>query len=157
MVREIPAGTGPVVEFGGGTGKITQAILESGTRPNDLTTFELNPKFAALLRHRYPDIHVIKGEAQSLLSHGGAPKAIVSGLPLLAFSAEQQNAVLRAAFAALRPGGVFVQFTYGKRVPVRRSIMGEIGLTAHHSGTEWWNLPPARVYVFSQKSRRSAA
>ena len=66
MVRDIPAGIGLLVEFGAATGKISQAILEAGTRPKDLTIIKLDLEFASLLRHRYPEIRVISDEAQSL-------------------------------------------------------------------------------------------
>jgi phosphatidylethanolamine/phosphatidyl-N-methylethanolamine N-methyltransferase len=50
----------------------------------------------------------------------------------------------------VRPGGDFVQFTYGPKPPVTKIVRDELGLQWRHSDKIWWNIPPARVYRFSQ-------
>jgi phosphatidylethanolamine/phosphatidyl-N-methylethanolamine N-methyltransferase len=77
-----------------------------------------------------------------------APGAVISGLPLLTFPERLQNAIITAAFEKMRPGGVFVQFTYGFHPPIQRSLRQGHGLTWEVTGTEFWNLPPAQVFTF---------
>jgi len=43
-----------------------------------------------------------------------------------------------------------VQFTYGPKPPVARTVREELGLSWRVSGKIWWNMPPARVYRFTQ-------
>jgi phosphatidylethanolamine/phosphatidyl-N-methylethanolamine N-methyltransferase len=50
----------------------------------------------------------------------------------------------------VRPGGTYVQFTYGPKPPVARPVREDLGLTWRVSHKIWRNLPPARVYRFTQ-------
>ena len=40
-------GPGRVVEFGPGTGRLTEGLLQAGVRQEDLTLLEMNPDFVA--------------------------------------------------------------------------------------------------------------
>ena len=81
-----------VLELGPGTGAVTQALIERGLREDRLVAIENNPKLARLLRKRFPDAHIITGDAwhldvllrehaESIESVG----AVISSLPLLNF------------------------------------------------------------------------
>ncbi|MCB2128470.1 MAG: methyltransferase type 12 [Rhodobacteraceae bacterium] len=149
MVRTLGAGTGPVAEFGPGTGRITEAILSRGIAPADLTLFEMNEAFCGTLLRRFPGVTVRNKPAQSIAAADGGPfGAIVSGLPLLSFSDRLQVEIACAAFRALRPDGVFIQFTYGMKSPLTAAIVAGQGLMVEPGPVIWANLPPARVFRY---------
>ncbi|MDZ4858691.1 MAG: methyltransferase domain-containing protein, partial [Candidatus Hydrogenedentes bacterium] len=106
-----------VVEFGPGTGAITQALIPS-LRP-DATFFamEINEDFVNLLRKQYPSAtfhHDSAENTQKYLKKAGVEycDAIVSGLPWTFFTEPLQENLLDAALHALRPGGLFATYVY---------------------------------------------
>ncbi len=152
MVADLDPSDGPVIELGAGTGNITRAILDRGIAPEDLHSIGMNPEFCDRLRDRFPGLNVYQMSAGDV---GDLPvknaQAVVSGLPLLSMPLTLQHSILGGTFRRVRPGGTYVQFTYGPKPPVARSVREELGLTWRVSQKIWWNLPPARVYRFSQK------
>jgi phosphatidylethanolamine/phosphatidyl-N-methylethanolamine N-methyltransferase len=148
MVRELGPDTGRVVEFGPGTGKITAAILSRGVRPEDLTLYEMNPTFCAALARRFPGVQIVNAPAQAAASGPREVGAVVSGLPLLSMPQAVQHAIASAAFAVLRPGAPYIQFTYGTAPPLRNAVRAALGLAVEPGPRVWYNLPPARVYVY---------
>ena len=146
-----PAGTGPVIELGPGTGPITQAMLARGVAPSRLVLVEFDTAFCRLLRKRFPGVQVVQGDAyrlrDSLAGVLEAPAAaVVSSLPLLTKPETGRLALLEDAFALMGPGGVFVQFTYGMTSPIPRRPADDF--EAEVSAPVWLNLPPARVWVY---------
>jgi phosphatidylethanolamine/phosphatidyl-N-methylethanolamine N-methyltransferase len=148
ITTDIGPSTGPVAEFGPGTGVFTRAILDRGIAPKDLTLFELNPEFATALRQRFPGVTVVNDGAQTVADHCAGLGAIVSGLPLLSFPPDLCRAIFVAAVAALRPGGAIHQFTYGPKPPLPEPIRADLGLRVVPGPRIWLNLPPARVYTY---------
>ncbi|QEL25440.1 methyltransferase domain-containing protein [Bosea sp. F3-2] len=155
MTQEINEMTGPIVELGPGTGVFTDALRNRGVPESSLTLVELNPRFAALLRRRFPCARVLEMDAAEL---GGDAKlasaeagAVLSGLGLPSMPARQVASILRGAFRCLRPGGAFYQFTYGPRCPISEQILDSLGLTSERIGGTFLNLPPAAVYRISCK------
>lgn len=147
------AGLGPqsgkVVEFGPGTGRITEAILARGVQPHDLTLFEMNPDFADHLRARFPGVTVHVAGAETAATHvGKGAGAVISGLPLLSMPVDIRTKILTAAFDVLAPGNAYVQFTYGPKPPVPADAIAAMGLSVERGPKIWTNLPPARVYAF---------
>ena len=149
MAAHLGPASGPVIEFGAGTGRITRAILDRGVAPRDLTLFEMNPDFAVELRARFPGVTVHQTMAQDVvrLCRAGAG-AVVSGLPLLSMRIETRCEILAAAFAVLRAGGSYTQFTYGLHSPIDAALQAELGLRAEKGRSVWLNLPPARVWRY---------
>ena len=144
-----PAGSGRVVEFGPGTGRLTEGILAAGVRQEDLTLFEMNPEFVDHLRLRWPGAHVVLGGAETAAAHiAPGVSAVISGLPLLSMPVAVRRAIVGAAFAVLEPGGRYIQFTYGPNPPLPATEMAELGLTVERGEKIWLNLPPATVYRF---------
>lgn len=145
-----------VIELGAGTGAFTRALVDYGLRPDNLLVVERDPDLHALLRQRFPRLHVLRADACALRSaaqscgylEGGPADAIVSGLGLLSMPRAVQREILTEAFAVLRPGGVLVQFTYGPVGPVPRLLREELGLHAHRVGLAWRNTPPASVFAY---------
>lgn len=151
MAREIdPAGTGIVVELGGGTGSITQALLERGIARERLVVVECDRTLAAVLRQRFPGVKVVRGDAAELGAllrplgiHG--IEAVVSSLPLLSMPKALRRRIVAASFEMLGQGGTFVQFTYGVASPLAAPELGLIGEIARRI---WANFPPAAVWRF---------
>jgi len=146
-----PHSSGPVVELGPGTGAITSALIEHGVDQKRLVLVEYNPGFCALLRDRYPHAKVVQGDAYRLrdtlwsVLGGGGATAVVSGLPLVTKPMLTRLKLVRDAFALLKPGSPFVQFTYSVVPPIPKSLPG---VSTEASERIWMNLPPARVWVY---------
>jgi len=143
-----------VIELGAGTGTVTQAILDSGVRPQDLYIVERNEGFIRLLKRRFPSCPTIQADAMSVAEHlnglAGSFDFVISGLPLVLFSAEQKLRLFSQAFAVLRPEGVLRQFTYAGRCPVGRDLRAKLQLEGSLIGIAPFNLPPAFVYRFGR-------
>lgn len=159
IVAALPDDTRRVIELGPGTGTFTRALIEHGIAGNDLLALEFNPELHAYLRDQLPAIRVVLGDARFLpenpevrrFMEEGPVRTIVSGLGLLAMAKESQQAILAGAFKLMGDDGVFVQFTYGPKVPVHPDVMNVLGLTARRHGFTLLNLPPASVYVFRRQ------
>ncbi|MGC1550839.1 MAG: methyltransferase domain-containing protein [Rhodanobacter sp.] len=158
MVAAMPQDARHVVELGAGTGAITEALLRHGVAPTQLLAIEMNATLHDLLLRRFPETHVLCADARhlsELVERSGAfasgrADVVLSSLGLLAMPAELQREILAAAFAVLRPGGVFVQYTYGMRSPLDDGVREQLGLRCTRFGQAWRNLPPARVFVYSR-------
>lgn len=156
MARAIDARNAElVVELGGGTGRITRALLDAGVAPERLVVIENDDKLAALLRVRFPQLRIVKGDARelrALLRPLGIERAsaVVSGLPILSMPPEVQQRIIDQAFGLMGENGTFVQFTYGPVSPV----MGRarIGLIAEVTGRVWRNFPPASVWRYRRRN-----
>lgn len=154
LARAMAAGlgpdTGPVVEFGPGTGQLTRGILAAGVAPENLTLLEMSAEFTRLLQSRFAGVNIHRAGAQDAAQYvkTGSVGAVVSGLPLLSIPAPVIEAIIAAAFSVLRKGGVYIQFTYGNKSPISPEIMQKLGLVASLGPKVWLNLPPARVYHF---------
>jgi phosphatidylethanolamine/phosphatidyl-N-methylethanolamine N-methyltransferase len=149
MTLGLGPNSGPVVEFGPGTGRFTEAILARGVRPEDVTLFELDEEFVGYLRKKFPGVTVHQMPAQEaarLVPHGVS--TVISGLPLLSMPADVREGIVAAAFAILAPRGRYVQFTYGSRPPLTAETIATLGLSVNKGHKVWANLPPATVYRF---------
>ncbi len=163
VIAELPQGTRRVIELGGGTGAITQALLQSGIAPADLLVLELNAALHAQLAVRFPEARVVRGDAlytaelaaQSGYLDEGPADAVISGLGLLAMNRENQSAILQSAFACLAHDGVMVQFTYGPISPVNEALLLELGFAARRGEFVLRNVPPATVWTI-RRSRAKA-
>lgn len=151
ITAEITPASAPVIELGPGTGAFTQALLLRGVPPDRLVLIEADRAFARALEARFPTLRILAMDA-ARLGQIDPPfgderaGAVVSGLPLLAIPAPAVDAIVAGAFAQLRAGGCFYQFTYGPRCPVPRATLDRLGLVAERIGFAAWNLPPASVY-----------
>lgn len=148
-----PERPGAVVELGGGTGAVTRELLAAGIHPRRLLVLERDAHFHRMLRERFPAVKVVEGDAAALgdvvRDNGVGPvNAVVSGLPMLNFPAEVQNAILNGAFGLMDDDGLFVQFTYSPAPPIPRGRLAVLGLKAERAGRVWFNVPPATVWCF---------
>ncbi len=153
MVSQIDADTGEVVEIGAGTGAITRFILGAGVAPADLSIVEMNPEFCTRLQALFPGCDVRQMDAQNLAD---LPRSnvgtVISGLPLLSIPEEIQQNIIQGAFDLMRPGGKYVQFTYGPKPPIAPSVRESVGLEWRTLPKVWLNLPPATTYIFTKKA-----
>ena len=151
MARYVnPNVSGPVIELGPGTGPVTEALVEQGVDPARLVLVEFNAMFCQLLRSRFPGATVVQGDPYGLrriLGHltRQPAAAVISGLPLFTKPLRMRMRLLRDAFALMRPGAPFVQFTYAVVPPIPKAVAG---VRAEASERIWLNLPPARVWVY---------
>jgi phospholipid N-methyltransferase len=142
-----------VIELGAGTGTLTQAILETGVRAEDLFVVEQNAQFLKILARRFPECPLVAADALSLTEHVPGPGTfdfVISGLPLLFFSPQQKQRLLEQVFELLGPSGALHQFTYSVRCPVERSLRSRLELHSSLIGIAPFNLPPAFVYRLSR-------
>jgi len=158
MLTELPEGAQRVIELGGGTGALTRALLAHGVRGDNLLVVELSEELHEHLHERFPAVRVALGDARELRAVAarcgflgqGPVDAIISGLGLLAMPVETQQEILFESFACLRPGGRFIQFTYGPQPPVAESVQQALGLAVHRGDFVLRNVPPATVYVYER-------
>lgn len=147
-----PGADGWVVELGGGTGVITQALLDRGVAPDRLIVIEQAERLAAHLRRRFRAARVLRGDAADLpallapYTGDGQPPVlhVVSGLPLLSIPEPARSRILRGGSAVLAPGGRLLQFTYALH---GHSPWEQAGLACLHRQRVLANLPPARIDV----------
>jgi phosphatidylethanolamine/phosphatidyl-N-methylethanolamine N-methyltransferase len=155
MTNGIVPTEGPILELGAGTGVFTRALLARGVRESDLTIVEAGSEFARALSTQFPQARVIRMDAAELARQPLFPEpavaAVISGLPLLSMPSESVSDVIAGAFAHLRPGGAFYQFTYGPKCPVPRHILDRLGLVAVRVGSTFFNVPPASVYRITRR------
>ncbi|TQV83428.1 class I SAM-dependent methyltransferase [Denitrobaculum tricleocarpae] len=142
-----------VVELGGGTGNITQALLDSGLPAERLIVIERDRRLYRVLAARFPEIRILNMDAVQALEvlneecHGKVG-SVVSGLPLLSMPPEFQEQLLAESFKLLGKNGDFIQFTYGPVSPVSQRRLGKLGLRAQKVSRARLNIPPASVWRF---------
>jgi len=155
MARWLPRNPAShVLELGPGTGAVTDALLKYGLAEDRLVGIEKNPALAKILRKRFPQAHIITGDAWDLdLLLAELPQpvesvgAVISSLPLLNFPKEQADALAQKIRRVLEPRGRWVQYSY--QIIKDRSRGGDdFKLLA--SKIVWFNLPPARVSVYQK-------
>jgi phosphatidylethanolamine/phosphatidyl-N-methylethanolamine N-methyltransferase len=149
-----PKADGPIIELGPGTGPVTEALVDRGIAQERLILVEYDASFCKLLARRFPKARIVQGDAyrlaETLRPVLKEPAAcIVSSLPLLTRPERGRLSLLRDAFELMRPGGAFIQFTYGLTSPVPlTSRLSGLRFRAEASHSVWLNLPPARVWVY---------
>lgn len=154
LAAAITEGLGPtsgrVLELGPGTGAFTQAVLDRGVDPRNVTVVELGIEFAQNMRAQFPDIRTVEGDAVALRSLLDDDKEqfdhIICGLPLLSISTAKVYRILRSSFRSLKPEGTFRLFTYSWKVPVPLSVLDRLKIHAKRGGFALSNIPPATVY-----------
>lgn len=147
---------GLIIELGGGTGVITQALLSKGIPPNALWVVEQSENLVHYLRERFPNIKIIHGDASNLahfLPEGSQVHAIVSGLPLRSFSKTKTHAIGKMLEAVLDTKGYFVQFTYSFD---KKYLFLSQHLEHLNSKYVWLNFPPARVDLLKIRANKKS-
>lgn len=139
-----------IVELGPGLGTFTEFILKNAGQNFKLICIELNKEFCDyltknILDERLTVIHAKAEKLSSILENISIKKTdcIISGLPLLNFSTQKKNKILREVKKCLREGGKFVLFQY-------TNSLSKI-LKMHFARIDKkfvpLNIPPCFVYI----------
>ena len=149
-----------LVEFGPGTGALTSEIRHILPSPASYLGVEIEPRFAELLRRRFPGLRVVEGSAEEaakfVADAGCAPvKAILCGLPFATLPAGVQDGVVRALDALIGPGAQFRTFQYIHAYPLPPAVrfrhrMRDLFGPHTREATVMRNLPPAYVLSWSR-------
>lgn len=139
-----------IVELGGGTGAITQGLIDVGIPRDRIVVIELDASMAEFLRARLPGCRVIQGDAtrlKELLAQEGVERVgtVVSGLPMVGMPFEFQQAIITQGMRVLRKGGTMLQYSYS---PVSPVPTGKLGIKARMMKYVFWNFPPAVVWRY---------
>lgn len=144
------AESGLVIELGAGTGVVTKALLKRGIAPERIVAVELSPHLATYLRHHYPQVRVIEGDAthlRNLLGEESSPvSTVICGLPFRILPPRVIHGIVTEVEKVLSKNGLYMQYTY--------DLMKERDpFLPHHfkrvsSKLVWGNIPPARVNVY---------
>ncbi len=154
-----------VVEFGPGTGVMTEALLQEMPADAQLLAFEINPRFTEYLRERITDprLILINGCAETIgevLTQYGLPKvdAVVSSLGLAIMPNKVRQDIFRNLMSYLHEQTVLTQFQYLhgmlvheveveqlQRYSAARFLRGYFGSVTQK--LVWRNLPPAVVFT----------
>lgn len=139
-----------VVEFGGGTGAVTRAILEAGIPGDRVYSFEIDDELAGFLRGHYPDVTVIAEDCRKAAEMlgpelSGRVGTVIIGIPMITFPLEFQREVLDATFRIMPEGSRFLLYTYMPHSPLNRQALG---LTGERVGFTPLNVPPASVWGY---------
>ncbi|MBL9075963.1 MAG: phospholipid methyltransferase [Planctomycetes bacterium] len=145
-----------IVEYGPGTGPVTDVIRTSLPPGARYLGIELDPRFHELLTQRYPGLEFHLGSAadiEGVLRQRGLPRPvrIISGLPFASLPAAVQDGIAAGIVHCLRGGGGdFRTFqyvhAYGLRAARRfRALMAERFGGFERLGPVVRNVPPAFV------------
>lgn len=142
-----------IVELGGGTGAITQGLIERGIPRDRLVVIELDGALYDWLSERLPGSVVIRGDATRLdtilqqhqIDNVGS---VVSGLPMVGMPFEFHQAIVTQGLKVLDEGGVMLQYSYSPVPPIPAK---KLGVRAELVKYVLWNFPPATVWRYSRR------
>ena len=145
-----------VIEFGPGTGVFTEVIARKLRRGGKFLAIEISDEFVKAVQRRCPNVTVVHDSAANARKHLeqqglDSCDCIVSGLPFAIFEDKLQNEILDAAYDVLRPGGVFVTFTYFMSPLTRQGRRLKRKLAQRFDSLDktaivWRNVLPAFAY-----------
>ena len=153
MAAQVANTGGAIVELGGGTGAVTEALLAARVEPRRLIVIERDAHLAAHLAARFAGVRVVHGDARdvrAMLERAGVERvgAFVSSLPLLSLPRDESAAIVTACCQLMGDQGRFIQFTYGPQSPIPRH--NDFGLQAQATAWVLWNMPPATVWRYTR-------
>jgi phospholipid N-methyltransferase len=155
MARQVDfSQPGVIVELGAGTGAITKAIIENLQPHHRLILVEIDPDFVEILRQRFPQYTVIKGDATRMaepLANLGVKqvKYVFSGLATPSLPVRGQERLHHWMRQMLDPGATFAQITFiPQHAPWRHVYQRYYARLFHevHFTPVWRNVPPGGVF-----------
>jgi phosphatidylethanolamine/phosphatidyl-N-methylethanolamine N-methyltransferase len=141
-----------VVELGGGTGAISQGLIDRGIPRDHLVVIELDTSLHGFLKERLSGCHVIQGDATRLdeiLKHHGIGEVgtVISGLPMVGMPFDFHKAIIGQGFRNVRPGGFMLQYSYSPVAPIPAA---KLGVEAKIARFVPLNVPPAFVWKYTK-------
>ena len=149
---------GTIVEYGPGSGAITNVVAERLTDQTRYIGIEINKEFCKDLAGEISQTELRQQIAarryREVLELFAIDKvdAILCGIPWASLPAGLQDAILDGVERCLRPGGVFVTYAYlqGLLLPgawtLRRNLKKRFA-SVQTSPIIWNNMPPAFAYI----------
>ena len=142
-----------VIELGGGTGAITQGLLERGIPASNLVVVELETNLHTYLSGRYPDVTVVQGDATRLGEIVARlpidrVSTVISGLPMVRMPIAFKRAIVDQSFSVMPKGHFMLQYTYSPLAPVP---VKDLNLEAELARYVIRNFPPAAVWRYRRK------
>lgn len=144
-----------VLEFGCGSGAITEDIISNLAEDAVFMTFDVNRVFTEIVKQKYSKAIVVNDSVENVekyMKQYNIDKAdvIISSLPWAAFSLVVQIKLLRTIYRILNPGGKFLTYAYLHTFVFSsqnrfKRILHKRFKTIDVSNTVWANLPPATV------------
>ena len=145
-----------VIEFGSGTGVITEKIVNKISKDTTFFAMEINEKLVEATKRRCPYVTIYPYSASNakryLEIHGeqGCDR-IISSLPWSTFSDEMQDDLIETIIDVLNPGGKFLTYAYipGLVFPSARRFKNKLYEKFDKVGRSkivWTNFPPAFIY-----------
>jgi phospholipid N-methyltransferase len=163
MSEPLPLGRARVaVEFGAGTGVITEAMLEQLPPDATLFVFEINKRFLDCLRSNITDPRVILIDSSvdnldiELRKYGiRKVDAVASSLGLAFLTDDHRHALFQRLSPFLHRRSVFTQYQYIYGLQFDHGRVSRLDLmplltqyfTSVQCKIEWRNLPPAFVFT----------
>lgn len=149
----MPDGDGLVVELGGGTGAVTQALLDHGFARERLVVVERSPRLCGIC---VPTVRTCRScrvtQCGSITCFQSARiDAIVSCMRERLLPQQDVTVIVDQCHRRLACNGVMIQFTSDLRPPGGNSL-GHMGLVASGSSVVWANILPARIVMMGRHS-----
>ena len=146
-----------IVEFGPGTGVVTEKIMQKKSPDTTFFALEINEAFVEATKTRCPDAIVYQSPAQNARKHlemqgeNGCDR-ILSSLPWLTFDGDMQQELIDTIYDVLNPGGKFLTYAYVPGLIFPAAWRFKKKLTKRFdkvtkSKIIWSNIPPAFVYL----------
>jgi len=142
-----------VVEYGPGTGVISQHLLKNMGPNGHLLLVERNMDFAKILKKRFPDprvtiINDCASRVLDALAQLGKVKAdyVISGIPFSFLTNSLKDTIIKNTFTALKPGGKFLAYQTFYQANNHLKDHLEQCFPAVIIEYEMLNLPPLRIY-----------
>jgi phosphatidylethanolamine/phosphatidyl-N-methylethanolamine N-methyltransferase len=161
-----------VLEVGAGTGSITEEIVRHISREDSLDVYEIDRRFAGLLKRRIREDQPFQAAGCSIRVFNKAIERIekrprydfvISCLPFTNFKPEAVKEIFEIYRAVLKPGGICSFYEYvllrgaarimsGKSAErervagVTRVVRNYIGIYGYKNQLVFRNLPPASVH-----------
>lgn len=149
-----------VLEYGPGTGPMTEVIRERLPAGSRYLGIELDNGFHQLLSERYPALdfhHGSAGDVVEVLAEKRlpAPMRIISGLPFASLPAAVQEAIVEGTAAALADRGEFRTFQYVHAYGLAGARRFRTAMAEHFAGYRrsepvLRNVPPAYVLTYTR-------
>jgi phospholipid N-methyltransferase len=147
VIKQIPANTKTIVEYGPGNGAVTIPVLKQMPKSAKLIAIERNPDFVKTLQKiRNPRFKVINGDARDGAKYAKKPDIILSALPFNYFPEALKHELLSNTAKNMRKDSKFIVYLQYTR-NLEEYLMKYFSNIEHDY--ELRNIPPTHLYICS--------